>query len=133
MIGKCRKHTAFIHVSAIGQVCDSRQLCLQPLQSGDPLSDVDQMLGRDLMRAGARSTFFAHADQIADRLDGKAKIAGMSDEDQSIQAMRIVASLVSIAATRGRNQTHLFVIADRRNLDAGTFCKLTDGNHQNTP
>ncbi len=67
--------------------------------------------------------------QLSDRLQRKAKLAGMADKGETVQLGIAITPLTAFGPIGLRHQTDLLVIADRLHFGAGAFCECADGKH----
>lgn len=110
------------------------QLYLQRRQPRDPCLDRGQLLPGDGIgsRAGLVGPI-GQAQQVADRFQREAEIAGMTDEGQPCKRRPIIEALVARAALGFGQQADLLVIADRRQFDPCRRAKLSNRQHRDTP
>ena len=73
------------------------------------------------------------AQQIADCVERKPKLARVADERQSILCRLPVEPLVAGASLWRRQKPDLLIVADRGNLHPGCFAQLSDSEHQISP
>lgn len=113
---------------------DPRQFRLQSPEPPDAGADLIEMRARQFMRPRAgRAAIFADRNQIADHRDGQAEIARLPNEGQPLPPGAVIAALTAFRALNRRDQADFLIIADRRRLHAGAFCKLTDRKHGRAP
>jgi len=88
-------------------------------QPGDARLDVGEMRAGDGVCpcAGPRRVA-GERDQVADRVDAEAEVAGMADEPQPAEVLRPEGPPVRSRPVRPAEQADLLVIADRRHLHA---------------
>ena len=67
--------------------------------------------------------------KLSDRVERKAKIAGMPDEGQSGQSIPSVTTLVPLASVWRRQQANLLVVPHGRHFDPGGFPQFSDREH----
>lgn len=106
------------------------QLAAQRRQLRDPPVHRLQLRLRDGVGSGAGLVrIVLQGQQVADRVEWKAKVAGMADEKQSCQGIARIEALVPFAPTGGVQKADLLVIADRRHLDPGGLTQFSDRQH----
>lgn len=110
------------------------QFPLERLQTGYPAIDLRQVTSGDAVGPVAGSLRLrCHRKQRPDVLDLKPQFAGMPDEVEPVSLGLAVAALIAFRTRRLRQQTDLFVEADRRHLHAGSLRQLANRKiHLNT-
>jgi hypothetical protein len=138
MIGRAKRMVAQnFDNAAIGDLAactlhdHSFKFGLQRCQSRKAAFNLCQLSLRDGIGSSAgliRSV--RQAQQVADRFEREAQIAGVPDEGQTLHRFAAVESLVARAALGFGKQADLLVIADRRYLHPGGLAQLSDSQHQ---
>jgi len=130
MVGKCADDITILDRMTMAMGDDTFQLMLELFEAGDFFAHMGEVFGGNAIRTLARHLpVLAERDQFSDGVYIEPDIAGMADESQPFEIGFFVTALVAFRAVCLADEAHLLIIADRRNLHAGTFGQFTDGQH----
>ncbi len=94
-------------------------------QAGDLLVDIGEMTTRDRIDIAAGAVrLVREIEQLPDRLDSEAEIAGVADEAQPRNRRVVIGSTIAVGTIGDRQQADILIIANGRHLHAG---RLGDG------
>jgi hypothetical protein len=104
------------------------EFLLQRLQPPQALLHFFQPAARYVVGAlAARLRIIGEAQQLANGLDGEAKIAGMTDEGQAILVFPVVKAVPTFGTGKGGQKADALIISDGLDLGGGRFRQSADG------
>ncbi len=120
---------AFGDTAVLAFLDHALDLAAQGGEAGDLLVDIGEMQPGDRIDITAGAVrLVGEIEQLADRLDCEAEIAGMADEAQPLDRRAVIGPPVAVGPIGDRQQADILIVADGGNLDAG---RLGDGADRN--
>ena len=131
MVAQNLDHPAFGHGAMRAMGHHLFQLATQGLQLRNaPVHRVQLSPGNTVGCRAGLVRVILQRQQIADRLERKAKVARMADEGQPRQRGRRVQPLVAVAARGRAQEADLLIVPDGRNFDPRRLTQLSDREHE---
>ena len=107
---------------------------LQGRQAGKTAFNLGKLRFGDCVGCGTGLIrIVGQAEKVADGFEGKAKLAGVSDERQSFMGLVRIKALITDAALGFGQQADLLVVADRWHFDPRRRSQLSNRQHEHSP
>lgn len=127
MIAQHLDHTAVGYRSALALREHALEFPLEGLQAGNaPPHGLQLRTGDGVCRIAGRIGVVGKAEQRADGVQRKAKLARVADELEPIDLTAVIQALIALRAPRRGQQADLLVVSDRLDLAAGGPRHLSD-------
>ncbi len=111
----------------VAACCDADKFAFQLFQMGNPPPDGGKLFDGDPVGILARAIgMFAQLQEFANCRHRQPEVPGMLDEAEPVEVGLTIPSLVALTAHGGGKQAFLFIIPDRRDLDAGLPGHIAD-------